>query len=82
MRTFTIVLLYPDTVASTFGHDTYITAIRADNVPQAIQLAKIEACSNTPAEVDEMDPQDSQDVEAMHVLAVFEGDLADIQNQN
>jgi hypothetical protein len=80
MLTFTVLLLVPDTHASTFGHDIYTAHVDlADGVDQptavhtAIANARDAAMDAYKAWDDGMEP------EAFHVLAVFAGLLEDIQ---
>lgn len=40
MNPFTILLLYPDYLATTFGHDTYMTSVQAPTVAAAITKAQ------------------------------------------
>lgn len=46
MRKFTVLLLYPDYLAETFGHDTHLTRIAAESPHAAIGLAQLEARRN------------------------------------
>lgn len=40
MRKFTVLLLYPDYLAETFGHDTYLAHVAAETVADAIATAQ------------------------------------------
>jgi hypothetical protein len=37
---YTVLLLYPDYLASEFGHETYLAHVKTDNVTDAIRLAQ------------------------------------------
>jgi hypothetical protein len=43
MRTYTVMLLYPDWMQDGNGHETYTHACRARNAIHAVELAKQEA---------------------------------------
>lgn len=48
---YTVLLLLPDFVAETFGHDTYLVHVTADDVPAAIETAQDVAYEAHPASV-------------------------------
>lgn len=43
MKKYSVLLLYPDYIAETYGQDTYFTHVEADNVAGAIVMAQSEA---------------------------------------
>lgn len=53
MKTWTILLLRPDYVAATFGHDTILIQEKAADSITALAQARKAAC-----EIDELDEQD------------------------
>jgi len=80
MLTFTVLLLVPDTLASTFGHDLYTEHVslpdtdnKAAAVQQAIAQARDAAMDAYNAWDDGIEP------DAFHTLAVFDGLLHDIK---
>ena len=81
MAMFTVLLLVPDTLASTFGHDVYTGHVTlpdtganpATDVQAAIASARDAAMDAYTAWDDGIDPV------AFHVLAVFHGLLEDLQ---
>lgn len=62
MKTFTVVLLYPDFMASNYGQDIYIAAVTAVDVRTAIAAAQQEAAE----EQQHLDPEDFACVVAFH----------------
>lgn len=77
-KKYTVLLLYPDYMAATFGHDTYHVWVEAISPHAAFARAQ-EAC----AKVNEWElPEDAQAMRDMHLLAIYEGhhkDLSDDQ---
>ena len=43
---YTVLLLYPDTVAQQYGEETYLTWVQEDDIKTAIQSAQIEASTD------------------------------------
>ncbi len=68
---FTVLLLYPDYLAETFGHETYMTSVTADNVTQAKKLAQEEVAAENKVE----NPDD------FFVLCVIAGEHDDIKDR-
>ncbi len=68
---YTVLLLYPDYMAETFGQETYMTTVTADNVTQAKRLAQEEVAAENKAE----NPDD------FLVLCVLAGEHDDIKDQ-
>ena len=68
---FTVLLLYPDYLAETFGHATYMTSVTADNVTQAKKLAQEEGAAKNKVE----NPDD------FFVLCVIAGEHDDIKDR-
>ena len=68
---YTVLLLYPDYMAETFGQETYMTTVTADNVTQAKRLAQEEVAAENKAE----NPAD------FFVLCVLTGEHDDIKDQ-
>ena len=64
---FTVLLLKPDTVADTFGHDTWFSWVVAESVAGAIVIAQREAST-----VDGYDP-DLIDLDMYYPLIVIKG---------
>jgi hypothetical protein len=61
MNKFTVLLLYPDYLASDFGHETYMTSVEAENPTRAItkaQEAVTEAVTAQGGYVDTVRPDD------------------------
>lgn len=73
MNPYTVILLYPDYIANTYGHDTYMAEVLAENVDDAITEAWLEACSENVFDEEE-NPQ-----EDWHVVAVIAGHHKDIK---
>ena len=67
MKAFTVLLLYPDHVAETFGHETYLDHRLAKDAKTAIFRAQ-----KTRAE------EHNTDLDDWHCLACFEGHLDDV----
>jgi hypothetical protein len=73
MKPFTVLLLYPDYAAETFGHDTWMAHARARNSKDADLRARRDASNaiaNQPLAIEHED---------WHTLAVFEGHLEDVR---
>jgi hypothetical protein len=47
---YTVLLLYPDYVADTFGHETYLAHVEAEDTKEAIDLAQQEIANTIHAE--------------------------------
>jgi hypothetical protein len=73
MKKFTVILLYPDYLANTFGHDTYMTCVEADSVELAIFAATSDAIEDNDRMLSER--------EDWFVIAVIEGDHQDVKSQ-
>ena len=43
MRKFTVVMLYPDYIAGTYGEETFLAHVEEDNLQRAIKSAQQEA---------------------------------------
>lgn len=75
-KKFTVLLLKPDTIADNFGQDTVLVHVTAPEVALA-QVRAREAASDS--DLQHGETRDDVPPEDYHVLAVFEGHLADIQ---
>ena len=65
-RTWTIVLLYPDYIADSFGQDTYLAYTEADDERTALRKAQLQAMNAQP-------PAHRRTADDFYPLAVFEG---------
>jgi hypothetical protein len=80
MPDFTVLLLVPDTHASTFGHDIYTAHVSLpDSVSQQTALHVAIADARDAAMDAYKAWDDGSDPIAFHVLAIFPGLLEDIQ---
>ncbi len=52
---FSVLLLYPDYLAETFGHDTYYAQVTGADVPAAIHAAQAQAVDGQQGECDPAD---------------------------
>lgn len=43
-KPYTVLLLRPDYIAATFGHDTFCAHVRAPNPREALVAARVAAC--------------------------------------
>ena len=68
---FTVLLLYPDYIADTFGHDTYLAHVEAATETDAVLAAQTEADASLAKS--ENTPGPEMDIVHFHVLAVFYG---------
>lgn len=66
MKPFTVLLLYPDYLADTFGHDTYLAFVEAPSAREAELKAQSEASA-------QMGLDSIPDPYDFHVLATFAG---------
>lgn len=64
LKPYTVILLYPDYAADSFGHDTYIDCVQAQSAEKAAQRCKQQAYE---ANDDIEEPDD------FHCLAVIRG---------
>jgi len=70
MKTYTVILLWPDYVASSFGQETYMTSVDAVDPECAVVTAQEEA----------MDSDDNiNDKDDLFVIAVIEGEHNDVK---
>lgn len=67
---FTVLLLYPDYIASNFGHETYMCTVNAPDAREAITLARTQAMQAN---------ETCDDGEDFHVLLVIAGEHNDIK---
>lgn len=44
MKPYTVLLLYPESIAEQYGEDTYLAHVEADNWDEAVGLAQGQAC--------------------------------------
>lgn len=70
MKKWTVILLYPDYAAETYGHDTFMTSVEAEDPEGAVREARDEACDALEERPD--NPED------FFVVAVIEGEHEDI----
>ena len=69
-RPYTVLLLYPDYLASDYGHETYLAHVHAHTTEAAIRFAQNEVASAGDNGLDSAPD--------FHVLAVFAGHQIDI----
>ena len=72
MKTYTVILLYPDGMCENYGQETYMTSVRAKDPEQALKRARAEVCQSNDEDEDAADPFD------FFCIAVMEGDHADV----
>jgi|GEM_PF-1400609 len=73
---YTVLLLYPDYMASDFGHETYLAWVEAPDAGKAIRVAQEEVMQSSDSESDtERDPDD------FHCLACFKGHHNDYSSE-
>ena len=72
MKPFTVLLLYPDYIAETFGHETYLAFVEATDVVHAIEAAQRRA---TRVNLDEISPENFADFYPVYVAAGHHYDL-------
>lgn len=77
MNPYSVLLLRPDNVADTFGHDTYLAHVDACSVPLAVEKAQMEAWVADNGGPDNV-PDDAGDPDDYHVLFVCRGHQEDI----
>ena len=65
MNKYTVILLRPDYIADTFGHDTYIAHVTASDADNAVLSAQLDVFS--------ADGERADDHRNYHPLAVFRG---------
>jgi hypothetical protein len=65
---YTVLLLYPDYMATEYGHETFLTHVRANTGTEAVRQARKEACIMN----------DHASAKDFFVLAVFHGHHEDI----
>ena len=75
MKKFTVLLLYPDYLASNYGEETYLAHMTAKSVPRAIVAAQREAFDENKLEPDDGEPID------FAPLMVIEGHHDDIRGR-
>ncbi len=71
MRKFTVLLLYPDYIASNYGPETYLAHVEAKDRVGAIEQGQLQAASDFYTEFD----TDDSVAADFFPLAVFEGHL-------
>lgn len=72
-KKFTVLLLYPDYVASNYGQETYMTSVAASDAKQAVSLARAEMRENQKEDVGPIPDDD------MFVVSVIAGEHQDIK---
>lgn len=65
MNKYTVILLRPDYIADTFGHDTYIAHVTASDADNAVLSAQLDVFG--------ADGEQADDYRDYHPLAVFRG---------
>jgi len=75
MTDYTVLLLYPDYLTDSFGQETYLAHVKADNVNQAIQKAQEEVISGN----DPIDGLDYSKLEDFFPLFACAGHQKDIR---
>jgi len=65
MNKYTVILLRPDYIADTFGHDTYIAHVTASDADNAVLSAQLDVFG--------ADGERADDRRDYHPLAVFRG---------
>lgn len=73
IKPYTVLMLYPDYLASQYGEETYLAHVSATDPTLAIKQAQGEAFSEN-----ELDPGDSDPAD-FATLAVFPGHLEDLK---
>jgi hypothetical protein len=71
MEKYSVLLLLPDFLAKTFGHDTLMDTVEADGVQAAIAAVQKKAAASNSCE----------DPEAFHPLCVIAGEHEDIKDK-
>ena len=74
LRSYSVLLLYPDYMAENYGQDTFLTTVKAQGPEQALEQARQEAAESY-GNSELQDPQD------MHLLLLCEGEITDIKDQ-
>lgn len=74
MKSYTVLLLYPDYLAESFGHETYLAHVEARSLRAAIKLAQLQARRAQGYVYDE-----SQSSEDFACLLVIKGHHDDIK---
>jgi hypothetical protein len=72
--TYTVVLLTPDYLADNFGQDTYMAHVVATSPAEAIAKARTDVCTARKHE-------DEEDGNNYFVIAVFVGELEDLNHE-
>jgi hypothetical protein len=67
---YTVLLLYPDYIASDFGHETYMAWVEAVDITNAIKAAQHEAMRDSGYYTD---PGKDDFLDDFYPLAVFKG---------
>jgi hypothetical protein len=75
VKTYTVLLLYPDYLAETFGQETFLACIKAKTVQHAIQRAQKEAFKANPGY------RRGHDLSDFYPLITLEGEHQDITPQ-
>lgn len=78
MKLYTVLLLYPDYVASNYGEETYLAHVTADTVPAAQEAAQREVYTAHFPNPDD-DTPGGNSWQDFAVLAVFEGHINDLK---
>lgn len=71
MKKYTVLLLYPDYIAESYGEDTYLGWVVADNPEKALKTARREVMNRQPCGL-------RRTAADFFCLAVFEGHLSDV----
>ena len=66
MKTYSVLLLYPDYMADDYGQDTFYTSVQAEIPARAVALCQQEAMASN--------GDDDNDPEDFYPLLVIEGD--------
>ena len=72
MKKFTVILLWPDYATDSFGTDTYMTCVEAEDVEHAIVKAQNEAMAG------QVSVTDPDDLAVIAVIAVIAGERQDV----
>lgn len=71
-KPYTVLLLRPEHIAETFGHDTYLAGAQAPSVSEAVRIVQSKAAE---------DDGEADAGDAYHVLMVCEGIVDDIKHE-
>ena len=56
MKTYTVVLLYPDYLTGDFGADLYVSAVEAESIADAVANVQIMAAQDNVPDADDFRP--------------------------